>query len=255
MNRIMNQPATSTHETTWWSKFFVFSSVLCVIMLVAGPFGYKLELTGLGPSLVSILVAVVGAGLVVVAGLIMTIVAIKKSLHRDRNLVLVAMAISLIPILFVVPQILKARSVPAIHDISTDVDNPPQFFELASARSETDNDLVYEDEVVGAETSAIQRRAYPGVRTITSELDVASAVERAAKVLSAQGLEIANVDPAAGLVEATATTTWFGFKDDVVVRVTAKEGETLVDVRSVSRVGRSDVGANAARIEQFIAAF
>lgn len=224
-------------------------------MLVSGPFGYQFEITGLGPSLVSILVAVVGAGLVLLVGLIMTVVAIRKSLVKDRNLILLAMAISLIPILFVVPQILKARSVPAIHDISTDIDNPPEFLELASARSETENDLVYADEVVGAETGAIQRKAYPGVRTIESDLSVAEAVDRASSILASQGLEVANVDPDSGIVEATATTTWFGFKDDVVVRATEKGGQTLIDVRSVSRVGRSDIGANAARIEKFIAAF
>jgi uncharacterized protein (DUF1499 family) len=74
-------------------------------------------------------------------------------------------------------------------------------------------------------------------------------------VLTDQGLEIVAVDSDAGLVEATATTFWFGFKDDLVVRVEAIESGSRVDVRSVSRVGQSDVGQNAKRIEKFLAVF
>ena len=66
--------------------------------------------------------------------------------------------------------------------------------------------------------------------------------------LEDMGLEIVTVDEAAGLVEATDTTFWFGFKDDLVVRVREANGGSVVDVRSVSRVGMSDLGANAARI-------
>lgn len=224
-------------------------------MLLSGPFGYKFGVTGLGPSLVSILVALVGAVLVFVVGLVMMIVAIKKSLPKDRNLIVLAMALSLVPMLFVVPQMLKARSVPAIHDISTDVVNPPEFSVLVAERSETDNDLIYEDEVVGSDTASVQQNAYPAVKTFESELSVPEVVERAASLLTEQGLEVANADAESGIVEATATTTWFGFKDDVVVRAVSDNGVTLIDVRSVSRVGRSDIGANAARIEKFIAAF
>ena len=244
-----------TTETTWWSKFFVFSALLSVVILASGPFGYKYGLTGLAPSLISILVALVGAGLVFVAGLIMVIVATRKGLGKDRNLIVVAMVISLIPVLFVVPQMMKAQSVPGIHDISTDTDNPPEFSALVAERLETDNDLIYEDEVVGAKTAEIQQAAYPNVKTLQSTLSVEEATNKAASVLQSQGLEVANVDPEMGLVEATATTAWFGFKDDVVVRAAATESGSAIDVRSVSRVGRSDIGANAARIEAFLSAF
>jgi uncharacterized protein (DUF1499 family) len=71
-------------------------------------------------------------------------------------------------------------------------------------------------------------------------------------VLEDLGLEIVAVDEAAGRVEATATTFWFGFKDDVVVRVRSSGAGSVVDVRSVSRVGVSDLGANARRIGQIL---
>lgn len=251
----MNNPTPIPEETTWWSKFFVFSALLSLVILVSGPIGYKFGLTGLAPSLISILVALVGAALVIVVGLVMAVIATRKSLRRDRNLIFVAIAISLIPLYFVVPQMLKAQSVPGIHDVSTDTANPPTFVVLVSERKETDNDLVYEDEVLGSKTATMQNQAYPGVQSITSELSIEDSLNRAANILKEQGLEVASVDAMAGTVEATATTAWFGFKDDVVVRAVNNGSNTVIDVRSVSRVGRSDIGANAARIEKFIAAF
>jgi uncharacterized protein (DUF1499 family) len=68
------------------------------------------------------------------------------------------------------------------------------------------------------------------------------------------GWEIVAADPATGRIEATATTFWYGFKDDVVVRVGAGNGGSVIDVRSKSRVGRSDLGANASRIRTYLEA-
>jgi uncharacterized protein (DUF1499 family) len=93
------------------------------------------------------------------------------------------------------------------------------------------------------------------VTTLSSDLVFGDAVARSVEVLSAQGLEVVNVDPDKGIVEAVATTFWFGFKDDVVVRITATPQGSRVDMRSVSRVGQSDIGANAARIQKFLEAF
>ena len=66
------------------------------------------------------------------------------------------------------------------------------------------------------------------------------------------GWEIVSVSENEGRIEATATTFWFGFKDDVVIRVREDSGGTRIDLRSVSRVGGGDLGANAARIRAFI---
>ncbi len=74
-------------------------------------------------------------------------------------------------------------------------------------------------------------------------------------MLEDQGLEVVNVNSELGMVEAVATTFWFGFKDDLVVRVTETDEGSVVDVRSVSRVGQSDIGANAARIQEFLRRF
>ena len=97
--------------------------------------------------------------------------------------------------------------------------------------------------------------AYPDLKPIESDLSVAYAVDRTEATLQAMGLEIVAVDKDAGLVEATATTFWFGFKDDLVVRVQPTHTGSKIDVRSVSRVGQSDLGANGARIAKFLQAF
>tara|TARA_R110002073_G_scaffold37559_20_gene108270 strand:- start:351 stop:1121 length:771 start_codon:yes stop_codon:yes gene_type:complete len=246
--------AEEKQETLWWAKFFVFSAVLSLVILISGPFGYKYGVTDLAPSLISVLVALVGAVLILIAGTVMTILAARKGLGKERNMILVAMALSVIPLIFVMPQMIKARSVPPIHDISTDTVNPPEFVAIATIRKDAPNDLIYAHEGSAEKLATLQRTAYPQVVTLSLEASVAEAVSQSAQVLTAQGLEIVNADPVAGIVEATATTFWFGFKDDVVVRVTPAGASSKVDVRSVSRVGQSDIGANAARIQKFLSA-
>jgi uncharacterized protein (DUF1499 family) len=97
--------------------------------------------------------------------------------------------------------------------------------------------------------------AYPGLIPIESDLSVANAVDRTEAILLAMGLEIVAVDKEAGLVEATATTFWFGFKDDMVVRIIGNGEGSKIDLRSMSRVGQSDMGVNAARMTDFIDRF
>ncbi len=239
-------------ESNWWSKLFLISACISVFLLVSGPLGYKYEFTALLPSLVSLLVALAGASIVFVAALIMLIVAIKNGLTIDRNIILISMAICLIPIVVMGPQISKARGVPPIHDISTDTEDPPEFNVVVGLREGAPNDLVYELEGSPEKLAETQIAAYPTLETRASDLSVPDAVNRAAEILADHGLEIVNTDIEAGLVEATATTYWFGFKDDLVVRVRETATGSDIDVRSVSRVGQSDIGANAARISRFL---
>jgi uncharacterized protein (DUF1499 family) len=100
-----------------------------------------------------------------------------------------------------------------------------------------------------------QQQAYPDIGTILSDLPPGEAFERAMAVAESMGWEIYNSDPANGRIEASVTSFWFGFVDDVVIRVRMYDGGSEVDLRSVSRVGRSDLGANAARIREFTERF
>ena len=140
-----------------------------------------------------------------------------------------------------------ARSVPRIHDITTDTENPPEFVALRE-RPGAVNPVEYG----GPEVAAQQRAGYPDIAPVTLNVAPAEAVGRAAATARDLGWEVVAVDTGAGRVEATDRTLWFGFYDDVVVRVTPADGGSRVDVRSLSRVGGSDVGTNARRIRTFL---
>lgn len=143
----------------------------------------------------------------------------------------------------------RARSVPPIHDITTDLENPPSFEAIVPLRADAPNTLDRP-----ADLASQQREGYAEIGPLTLPLPRDQAFNRALTVAQDMGWEIVAVDQAAGRIEATDTTRWFGFKDDVSVRLTAWGSGTRVDVRSVSRVGRSDVGTNARRIRAYLEA-
>jgi len=84
------------------------------------------------------------------------------------------------------------------------------------------------------------------------DLPSVKAFDRAAAAAAKMGWEIVNVNLAHGIIEATDTTFWFGFNDDVVIRISPDARGSRIDVRSVSRVGVSDIGTNAKRIRNYL---
>lgn len=142
-----------------------------------------------------------------------------------------------------------ARALPLIHDITTDPADPPQFRAILPLRRGAPDSTVYG----GAAVAALQERAYPGVHPAWYRASRAHVFREALAVAHAMGWRIVAAEPAQGRIEATATTFWFGFHDDVVVRLRATAHGTRVDLRSESRVGRGDLGTNAHRIERFLA--
>ena len=133
-----------------------------------------------------------------------------------------------------------ARAVPPINDISTDTENPPQY-------------MTGSKPYPGAEFARQQRAAYPDIQPSVVYLPRAQAFARASLAAESMGWEVVGRDAAAGTLEAVDTTKWFGFKDDIAIRVTPSgEGQTRIDIRSKSRVGRSDLGVNADRIRAYL---
>ena len=141
-------------------------------------------------------------------------------------------------------------SLPFIHDITTDTENPPEFVAVAPLRADAPNPVAYP----GAEVAAQQREAYPDIHTLEYKQSAEATFDRALQVSEDLGWDIVAAESGEGRIEATATTFWFGFKDDVVIRIESTESGSRLDIRSKSRVGRSDVGKNAARIREFVAA-
>ena len=140
------------------------------------------------------------------------------------------------------------QSLPYIHDITTDTEHPPKFVALLPLREGAENSVEYS----GAEVAQQQQKAYPDLAPAVIEAPMAKVFERAEAVARAMGWQIVASVPSEGRIEATDTTLLYGFKDDVVVRIAAEGDASRVDVRSVSRVGKSDVGVNAKRIRTFL---
>ncbi|HAS22554.1 MAG TPA: DUF1499 domain-containing protein, partial [Idiomarina loihiensis] len=145
-------------------------------------------------------------------------------------------------------QYLKAQNVPAIHDITTDTQNPPEFIAIAPLRANAPNPVEYP----GESTAEQQHEAYPELSTYTSLESPEELYSAALLAVDKMGWELVESSETEGRIEATATTTWFGFKDDVVIRVRGTTDGSELDIRSKSRVGRSDVGKNAERIREFM---
>jgi uncharacterized protein (DUF1499 family) len=141
----------------------------------------------------------------------------------------------------------RARAVPPIHDISTDLENPPTCDAIVPLRTDAPNDLERTPEV-----TELQRHGYPDLAPVTLPIPLDQAFDRALAAAQEAGWQIVTADKSSGRIEATDTTRWFGFEDDVVVRLTPWGAGTRVDMRSVSRIGRSDIGTNARRIRQYL---
>lgn len=146
--------------------------------------------------------------------------------------------------------------IPPIHDISTDTQNPPQFSDaLIDRRGPDANSVDYASKIDPRSERPlpeVQAEAYPDIQPIIVGVEPELAYQAALNTARDLGWKIGTESESAGMFEATDTTLWYGFKDDVVVRVTAlDEGGSRIDARSVSRVGVSDLGANAARISRF----
>jgi len=142
----------------------------------------------------------------------------------------------------------RARQVPRIHDITTDTADPPQFNAILPLRANAPNSAKY-----GGLAVAIQQQAaYPDIQTLLLPSDTSRTFDQALALVRDNGWAVAAAQSDEGRIEATTMTLWFGFKDDVVIRIRAMDGGSRVDMRSVSREGVSDVGTNARRIRHFL---
>jgi hypothetical protein len=151
-----------------------------------------------------------------------------------------------------------AQSLPAIHDISTDTENPPQFIALKNARPGATNPPGYDGAVLTkgpeGETEAtweLQKKYYSDIRAASELTSPDNLFRRAVKSAYAMGWNVVAVDPKDGRIEATHTSFWFGLTDDIVIRVKPAGQGARLDIRSKSRAGVSDYGENADRINAY----
>jgi hypothetical protein len=183
----------------------------------------------------------------------------EKSLNTVKMAVIAGLATIAAGVAWYIPQSYlpgSGASIPPIHDISTDVFNPPQFVDVLPLRGQGTNPTVYgtgNRNLTVEEHIERQRSAYPDITTRTFDEPALDVYHRALAAVRALGWELVAQVPEEGRIEATDTTFWFRFKDDVVIRIIETPDGTLLDARSTSRVGLSDVGKNAQRLRAFLA--
>ena len=225
----------------------VWLAVLSLVVLVLSILGNRMELVHFGIAVRGMAIAAlvgVAAALLSAVGLVLTLVTSR----RGARMAMAGLVISLLVAAPVVQAMLVGAKVPRIHDITTDLDNPPAFKAALPVRGEGANPL---DRTEPADLAEQQRAAYPDIVTLELNQHPGKVFEAALRAAKASGWEIISADPASGMIEAVATTPVMAFKDDVAIRITEMETGTAVDMRSVSRVGMSDLGANANRIRSY----
>lgn len=219
------------------------ASIVGFLMVVLpGPL-YQFAGVSLGTAFTSLRfgVYVGGAALILI---ILNVLLNRKNTQWGSTFAYAVLA--LVAVAMPVSMMSKASAVPPIHDITTDVTNPPVFVAVAPLREGAPNPITYE----GGEVTKQQLEAYPEIKTQLLPQNLETVLSAAEKAIVSLGWERAQ-GALPNTLEATDTTLWFGFKDDVVIRLTPKSNNTLVDMRSKSRVGKSDLGKNAQRINAF----
>ena len=214
--------------------------IAAVLVLVAGP------LISIGLSWKIGLAMFVLAAIVAGVGGIICLVA----LLRRRVSVMPVLAAAAGLAAFAIPAaiVVGGSGVPPIHDLTTDTVNPPAFVAITpDVRGPDTNTTVYDPKL-----AAIQAKAYPALRPLIVTAPPAKAFDSAMAAAHARGwVVVAGALPAR--IEATDTVPWWGFKDDIVVRLTPEGSGTRIDARSVSRVGESELGVNAKRSSDYLA--
>jgi uncharacterized protein (DUF1499 family) len=196
-----------------------------------------------------------------VLGLISLISAFMIQPRKGLTIAILALIIPVIGFLRLGAAQKKVQSLPFIHDITTDTQDVPTFTQaIMSERAEVKgvNTVTYvgkKDKEDGTLVSVLQTQteAYADIRPLVLEGDTAEVFDQAKAAVKQLDWALKSENLESGIIEATDTTFWYGFEDDVVIRIRPSEGGgSVVDIRSVSRVGGSDIGANADRIRKFL---
>ncbi len=227
---------------------FIMACVAALIVAAAGPLH---RYAGLG---IEAAFALFRYGFyVAAAGVALGLATILPTRPGDRRrgflAALLAIVIGVVTAYTPLVWFLRAQRSPELTDISTDISNPPPLVATLPLRRGASNPPAHP----GAEAGVLQRAAYPDITPVTLAMPPAEAFKRVDAAAMAMGWDIVARAPGEGRLEAVATSEWFGFRDDIVVRIRAEGAGSRIDIRSKSRDGGSDFGINAQRIREFIA--
>jgi len=238
MNQIPNAAARKTPGLVNWVGYLAITLLLAlpiaVLAVRSGEWQQGLLLYAIGCF---------GAAILLLLAMVLMLLPRYSSWRKG----IAGRALLAVPGTVLLLSLLAGGNHPRIHDISTDLQDPPVFTAALQQRGANSNSLETDPE-----TAALQAAAYPELQTLRSTVGYEDMFDRAVRVATAMGWDIYLQDRNAGVIEAVDTTTVMGFKDDVVIRLRTNADGTLVDLRSVSRVGVGDLGANARRISAFL---
>lgn len=235
----------NTPQTRFSYLAFALAAASAVAAMLAG-FGSRFDLWPFTTGFVILRWSVYAA----IAAALISIVAVvlARRAPRGRSWAVAGLLVSAVIIAVPLSWLYSAVRVPPIHDITTDTLDPPQFKAVLPLREGAANGTRYG----GPGVAEQQHKAYPDIQPLIVHQRPLPVFQQALKTARQLGWEVVAADSKLGRIEAVDTTFWFGFKDDVVVRVRSVDGGSRVDVRSLSRVGRSDVGTNAARVRHYL---
>ncbi|HEY3180639.1 MAG TPA: DUF1499 domain-containing protein [Casimicrobiaceae bacterium] len=234
--------------TSRLARYSLVFAIVCALAAIVSGLGYRWGWWSLDWGFETLRWAAYGAVVATALAIAGAVASQRNRTQRDLALSVIAVLVGLAT--FGIPgmMLIRAKELPSIHDITTDTSDPPKFVAVLPLRANARNSTDYG----GAAITAQQRQAYPEIAPLNSNVSPDKAFARALEAARAMGWEIVATAPAEGRIEATDTTLLFGFKDDIVIRVTPTPGGSRTDVRSESRIGGSDVGTNARRINRFL---
>ena len=232
------------------TKILFYATICCIVVLLFSALGYRIGWLTLQMSFQTLFIGFALTGVIALVSVMLLLARIvrRQSDHLFQPVFTVFVCLFLAG--YGAIQYNLSRTIPPIHNISTDLNNPPEFTEaIAQRRGEQTNPLSMSDR-----TLEIHRNGfYDHVLPLKVGMSLVDTYPLALEAAKDQGWELVTQDAPGGIIEATDTTFWFGFKDDIVVRLTENQlNQTTVDARSVSRIGMSDLGLNADRIGDYL---
>ena len=248
-------PAPTTERWRRWLRLAPLVALLLAIaaavLLALGPLGWRVGWWHFRFAFFSLMPWAAYCGLAAMAIAVLALLLGRRSIAgRQIAIGIVAFLIGA-AIAYVPWQYSEMRGM-VPNDITTDLQNPPPYVAVLALRRAAN--AANTGEYKGAKTAEQQQRSYPDIAPVTLALPPAEAFARALATARQLSWTIVETDAGAGRIEASDRTRWFGFTDDIVVRVAAADAESRIDVRSSSRIGTGDFGTNAARVRRYIAA-
>lgn len=237
------------------SQLAIWSRRLALFGIAVAIAGGGMARFGVVPSLRGLVI--IGAGAACSALALVLALAAYAEIWRNGAIGLtranVGFVLALVALAYPGWQVVRAYQLPPIKDISTDLRDPPAFSRARTALDARQGHVPGES---GPDTREMQRSAYPDVAPVVLEMGPEEAYALVLEAVAEMKWQIVDRSPpsvrvGAGRIDAIDRTMVMKFTDDITIRIRPLANETRIDIRSVSRVGRHDLGANAARIRRF----